>query len=50
MVEFQAQFFNYTRSTVGLKDNYSDSKSDPLEVVEVGPNLSEATIGISFLL
>ena len=49
-IDFQASLLEYQAQTYGMKDNYADTKSDPVEQFTVGPNLSKVSLGISFFL
>lgn len=47
-VELQASLFNLSRAVSGNKDNFSETKSEPLVEWEFGPNLSNTSLGFSF--
>lgn len=47
-VELQASLLNYTRLVSGLKDDFAESKGDPMVNWEFGPNLSNTSLGFSF--
>ncbi|WP_224999945.1 autotransporter outer membrane beta-barrel domain-containing protein [Cesiribacter sp. SM1] len=49
-IDFQANLLQYSRTTAGIKGKYADTKSDPNETVQVGPNFNNVSLGISFFL
>lgn len=49
-IDFQANLIEFTRETIGEKGNYEETKSDPSENLQIGPDFNSLSLGISFFL